>query len=122
MPVACFPAVGDSHGTQAAASKSRRQVPFSILRRSWLEAPQNAFDPDLTQTGIFSEMNCTPKSGHRKMTHNDNGAALAGGLLLHKIRICDRIAAGSLRNWNLSNNKSQRSEQNGIDRLCEILG
>ena len=57
MPVACFPAVGDSHGTRAAASESRRQVPFSILRRSWLEAPQNAFDPELTQTGIFSE-NC----------------------------------------------------------------
>lgn len=28
MPVACFPNLGESHGTQAAALMSRRQVPF----------------------------------------------------------------------------------------------
>ena len=46
---------GRIHGTQAAAPKSRRQVSFFVLHILWLEAPQNALDPDLTQTGNFSE-------------------------------------------------------------------
>lgn len=43
-------------------------------------------DPCLTHTGISDNVNCTPKSGHgkmtqdpksgqKRMTHNDNGAA-----------------------------------------------
>ena len=54
-PVDTFLARGRIHGTQAAAPKSRRQVPFSILRRSWLEAPQNAFDPELTKREFFQK-------------------------------------------------------------------
>ena len=44
---------GRIHGTQAAVPKSRRQVSFFVLHILWLEAPQNALDPDLTQTGNF---------------------------------------------------------------------
>lgn len=48
--------MGESHGTQAAALTSRRQVPFFVLHILRVEAPQNAVDPDLTQTGNFSEV------------------------------------------------------------------
>ena len=50
-----FSGRGRIHGTQAAAPKSRRQVPFWVSRILRVETPQNAFDPDLTQTGKFSE-------------------------------------------------------------------
>ena len=46
---------GRIHGTQAAAPKSRRQGPFLMMNILHTEAPQNAFGPDLTQTGKFQE-------------------------------------------------------------------
>ena len=54
---------GRIHGTQAAAPKSRRQVPFLVSHILRFEVPQNALDPDLTQTGNFTEkyrMDCCP--------------------------------------------------------------
>ena len=48
-------------------------LPF-LFRKSLL----NFADPDLTQTGNFSELNCTPKNGHEKMTKDPKSGKVPG--------------------------------------------
>ena len=55
MPVACFPAVGESMERRLRLKRAVDKFHFFLLSM-YLEAPQNAFDPDLTQTGKISGM------------------------------------------------------------------
>ena len=55
MPVACFPAVGESMERRLRLKRAVDKFHLLCCATQFCKALQNAFDPDLTQTGNFSE-------------------------------------------------------------------